>query len=124
MKKVISLILAFITAPAVGATVFTIWFAGDLDVEEVLLVLLAAFVFASIITVVLGVPMYWLLSRYWRVTWRSSSAAGMVLGIVGANLIRGYGSGILENNAVMSVIGAISGMVFWVVLRFGRSGEV
>jgi len=63
---------------------------------------------------IIGLPMYWLLSRYDKVTWWSATVAGVLCGAVMALIF------FPRVELLVVVIGGISGFSFWVIWQLGR----
>ena len=61
-----------------------------------------------------GLPMYWVLSRYNKITWWSATVAGLLSGAAMNSIFFPL------MDLVVVMIGGISGLSFWAVWRLGR----
>ena len=83
------------------------------------LVMLFGFPFALIHVVLLALPAYQVLRRWWRLRWWSSASAGFVIGTLPLAIMSGAWDGV----AVTGICGVVGGLTFWAVLRGGTRGR-
>ncbi|HZF30251.1 MAG TPA: hypothetical protein VE907_14120 [Gammaproteobacteria bacterium] len=124
MKRVlIASIVGFLFGPLVSAAALTIYTAiMDGRVGDGLPMLFAIYYSAcAVVTVVLGVPVFLVLSRFDLVRAWSSLLAGAVIGALVAVTI---GSKSIESAGLVALTasGAVGALAFWLVWFFG-SGE-
>jgi hypothetical protein len=83
------------------------------------LVMLFGFPFALLHVLLLALPAYQVLRRWWRLRWWSSATAGFVIGILPLAIMSGAWDGV----AVTGICGVVGGLTFWAVLRGGTRGR-
>jgi hypothetical protein len=95
-------------------------------VEQALMVLIWSPIVAYPVALVVGVPLYAMIRRFWRVTWWSCVLGGTVAGFIGTGLVIAVEGGDFANAlavglyAVPAALGAIFGLVFWFVAFWRR----
>src|SRR5271165_2376219 len=109
---------AFLIAPAIaGAAIsllppgfeMTWWFLGWI---------LACYLLSVAFVLLLGLPIFLLLSRFGLVNWWAAFLGGFVGGM-GIPLILGFAHGNARAVFIYGVIGAATGFAFWLVWRLG-----
>jgi hypothetical protein len=117
-KRVVT---AFLLAPLVAAvlcssiTLISVGFPGGWS--EFLATILVTYIYAAAGTVVLALPTYVLLIRFDLVRWWSALAAGGVLGLLFGVMIGPFSAPLLRGTFPLAIIGAASGLVFWLICR-------
>lgn len=91
--------IALVMGPAMGA-----------------LVAVVALIIAGAHAVLIGLPTYWLLSRFWPVRWWSATLGGAVVGSVPAAMMV-LPEGSLKVWDVIAPLGAVAGFVFWLAAK-------
>jgi len=121
-RFVAACLAAAVTAPIPVAVAFQ----GGLDdpfpgmLMALPLVMLFGFPLALLHVLLLALPAYQVLRRWWRLRWWNSASAGLVIGTVPLALM----SGAWEGVAVTGICGIAGGLTFWAVLRGGiRTSE-
>lgn len=123
LRNIISGFLGLIVASAMSTTIFAAigYFRGGASVEELLPFVPLYFLFSLIAATVLGVPMLWVFKHFEIVRWWSSAAAGLIVGMVAAMLIKL--PSLPQPISVLSfgLIGAISAIGFWLVWQIAQA---
>lgn len=139
MRAPISTVLAFLAAPILPAiaaglgspvtsTLRTPVGLISTDPVSVFGFALLFYIVALPVSVVLGIPALAVLSRYDMVRWWSAALVGSAIGILGLlimvfdRVLRSH-SFAQEIDALIlyGVVGALSGLVFWLIWRRGRA---
>ena len=84
-----------------------------------LVILLFGFVVALLHVLLLALPAYLALRRWWRLRWWNSALAGFVIGTLPLAAMNGAWDGL----AVTGICGVVGGLTFWAVLRGGTRGR-
>jgi hypothetical protein len=118
VRKNLATTLGFLIAPLIAAIALLALGAANsgLDLFD-----MSAFVWGAIFycytcgaTLIMGLPAYLLLRHFDKVTWWSAVLVGIFIGAVMTFIFRPL-------NLSMSVIGGLSGFVFWLIWRTGGS---
>jgi len=112
---------AFLVAPLVGALLYgTAGLAGSTFVGglyDFLVMILVVYLFAASATVLVALPAYLLLKRRSLIRWWSALVVGSGVGLLFALAIGLFTSSLLSGNYPMILIGALSGLAFWLIVR-------
>jgi hypothetical protein len=115
-KRVVA---AFFLAPLAGALLYasTALLAHTLPggFSEFLVTILLAYMFAASGTVAIALPVYLVLRRFGLVYWWSALGTGSVVGLLFALMIGSATSTLLTGNFALILIGAASGLAFWLL---------
>ena len=122
MRQWQATLLGFLAAsllPAVfQATVFPL--SGERDVASISATFLVAYWFSALFVGILGVPMFLILRRLGLVSWWSAAIGGTLGGVmVPFILINNPEVAVLTR---FTVLGAVSGLLFWTCWRLGAAG--
>ena len=79
------------------------------------------FPFSLLATLVLGVIPFIIATRYHLISWYSCLAAGIIAGILVSLFLRPISSFNLDDLATLCPLGAVTGLLFWLVWRIGES---
>jgi hypothetical protein len=113
-------LVAFATAPLIAAFLYVAIsaFEGAFThgAGEILIGALLMYVGALSLETLIALPSYVLLTRVHCVRWWSASGVGFVTGYIGAQVIRTPVAPVLRGNIPISLIGAASGLGFWLVV--------
>lgn len=130
MAKNKATIIGFIAAPAVPVIVgdAIAWIAPGVqaspnDFYDVLLSIgmgLVVYVYACMLTVLLGVPAYLFCKKYGMVRWWSATLVGGIVGAIFESVLLLPNLPGTENILMQSSIGALSGFLFWSIWRLGK----
>lgn len=115
-------LLAFLLAPPTTALLYCVvnlasgGFSGGIG--EFLITGVVAYFFALSGVIILALPTFLLLKRINMVRWWSAAGAGAFLGVLYTALIGpgSFSSPLLRGRLPLALMGAISGLIFWLVL--------
>jgi hypothetical protein len=121
-RYVSGLVPAFLLAPLATALLFCIvsftsgGFQGSMG--DFLFTGIVVYMFAFSATVTFALPIFLLLERFDMVRWWSAAVVGALLGVLYTFLIGpdSFSSLLLRGRIPLGLIGAISGLTFWLVL--------
>ena len=120
----LALVAAFVMA--VAALVVPDGVMAGSSISQALIVLMWSPIVAYPVALVVGVPLYVLVRRFWRVTLWSCLVGGTISGFIGTGLVIAVEGGDFVNAfavglfAVPAGIGAILGLVFWLLAYWRR----
>ena len=117
MKKRVSATLGFLIAPLFAALALVIIETATKDSTDLTGMLGWALIFyfyTLSVTLIIGLPVYFLLRRSTKITWWSTSLVGIFSGVAMAVVFKPL-------TLLVIAIGGLSGLVFWAIWR---SGEV
>ena len=115
-------VLAFLVAPVLPAVVLAI-LSTDLTDGELGPTLGFVFVFywyALTASILIGGPLFWLVSRYASVSWWSAVPSGLLAGVIVWLLLGGNEPEWSSETTIYSCVGAASALSFWLVWRLGH----
>ena len=115
MNKHVATALAFLMAsvfPAIALSAIEVA-KGYLDFKGFLGWALIFYFFTFGVTVIVGLPAYLLLERFHQVTWWSAMLTGIIGGVVMVFIFKSLSLSVV-------LVGGFSGLVFWIIWRWGN----
>ena len=122
MKKGMWTVAGFLIAPIIPAAIIGMWspLVEQGAVGAKLLLTLIFYLFTSQVSIVFGIPAYFLLRRFKLVNWWSSLTVGFVSGAIVSIIIRMPNPIPWHDIFIMGSMGATAGLTFWLVWRRGQ----
>lgn len=125
MRQGFATVLAFVAASLVPAIYLAVLYplSGERDWQSVLGTFVVVYAFAAAATALVGFPAFLVLSLFKFVTWWSALGGGA---LVGGTAYFAVTSGRLldtQSSLRFTVMGAVSGLTFWLFWRTGLSIE-
>jgi len=119
--KTISTILAFLISPIIAAVILTGLVGSSLGIKSSLGLFPTIYIFTFGVTLIVGLPVYLLVSRFYKFTWWTALLIGFLVGGVGS-IIFVVPNEIRADDFFGTVpIGGLSAFVFWLIWRCGHS---
>jgi hypothetical protein len=122
MRKPVATLLGFLVAPLIasllGAALTPT--GRTFDFVAVLGLVPFLYIFTSLATLLVGLPMFLLLLRFGRVTPLTSATVGAFVGLVVTTVLRLPNLPSARDVLVLGTIGAVSALGFWAIWRIGR----
>lgn len=114
-------LIAFVFAPLVSTLIYPLM-ASDLpdDIVNLTVDLLFFYFFCSLATLILGMPIYFLLRHFKLVRWWTCISSGIVIGVVVAVLVSLKNPVQDRSLAFYAGVGAITGFCFWLFRYIGK----
>jgi hypothetical protein len=114
-------IIGFITAPLVVAVTGVVLTPPAMKDAVSMFGFGGFFYFiAALVTMILGVPSFLVLTRLKRITWWSTTVIGAAIGALAGIVYYSPNSAAIGGLLSMAAMGAASAFVFWLIWRQGR----
>lgn len=119
MKKITAAFVGLLVSSAIPAAILSVAgpLSGQRDFPSIAVTFAVAYPFSAAATLLLGLPLFFVLHWLELVTWWTSGLGGFFIGVLIAFAIRAPNE--VQNNEVwkLGAIGAISAFAFWIVWK-------
>jgi hypothetical protein len=124
MKQTHATFLAFFGASLIPATYLAVAYplSGERDWQSVLGSFFVIYFISAAATALVGVPAFLVLSKFDLVTWWSALSGGALVGILAKVTVTSNYLGDIQSLSRFAMLGAVAGLLFWLVWRTGSSG--
>lgn len=120
-KRDVPIIFGFLLAPFVSSCLISgvIAFNSQLGLTPFFGSIPITFAFSTYATLILGLPTYFVMKKFYKITWLTTFLAGLVIGAVSGIVFSGSAKNV-EVVSTLSAIGGLSALSFWVLWKQGQ----
>lgn len=121
MRQSHATFLGFVLAPFFSGVCLALFSAFNLQIgiSQSIFLFPLAFYFSGIATLILGVPIFYVLNRLQKITWWITGIVGAFIGVVSNFTIANSIHVDIYEVIVFAVVGSISALLFWSVWQLG-----
>ena len=117
-KRDIPIVFGFLVAPFVSSCLISglIAFNLQLGIGPFFGAIPLTFAISAYATFLLGVPLYFLVNKFYKITLASTFASGLTIGGISGAVL----SFDVKTISILSVVGGLAGLSFWLVWKQGQ----